>query len=64
MADLKPAYLIHGDDHGAVAERRAGLKALAERQGDAASVEVLDGDGGTPAGVALALSAWFSPKPA
>lgn len=57
MADLKPAYLIHGDDHGAVAERRAGLKALAERQGDAASVEVLDGEGGTPAGVALALSA-------
>jgi DNA polymerase-3 subunit delta len=57
MPELKPAYLIHGDDHGAVAERRAGLKALAERQGDAASVEVLDGDGGTPAGVALALSA-------
>jgi len=57
MSELKPAYLIHGDDHGAVAERRAGLKALAERQGDAASVEVLDGDRGTPAGVALALSA-------
>ena len=57
MADLKPAYLIHGDDHGAVAERRAGLKALAEQQGDAASVEVLDGEAGTPAGVALALSA-------
>ncbi len=57
MPDLKPAYLIHGDDHGAVAERRAGLKALAERQGDAASVEVLDGEAGTPAGVALALSA-------
>jgi DNA polymerase III subunit delta len=57
MADLKPAYLIHGDDHGAVAERRAGLKALAEQGGDAASVEVLDGEAGTPAGVALALSA-------
>jgi DNA polymerase-3 subunit delta len=57
MADLKPAYLIHGDDHGAVAERRAGLKALAEQQGDAASVEVLEGEAGTPAGVALALSA-------
>jgi DNA polymerase III subunit delta len=57
MPDLKPAYLIHGDDHGAVAERRAGLKALAEQQGDAASVEVLDGEAGTPAGVALALSA-------
>jgi DNA polymerase III subunit delta len=57
MAELKPAYLIHGDDHGAVAERRAGLKALAEQQGDAASVEVLDGEAGAPAGVALALSA-------
>ena len=57
MPDLKPAYLIHGDDHGAVAERRAGLKALAEQRGDAASVEVLDGEAGTPAGVALALSA-------
>jgi DNA polymerase-3 subunit delta len=57
MPELKPAYLIHGDDHGAVAERRAGLKALAEREGDAASVEVLDGEAGTPAGVALALSA-------
>jgi DNA polymerase-3 subunit delta len=57
MAELKPAYLIHGDEHGAVAERRANLKALAEQQGDAASVEVLDGESGTPAGVALALSA-------
>jgi DNA polymerase III subunit delta len=57
MPELKPAYLIHGDDHGAVAERRAGLKALAEQQGDAASVEALDGEAGTPAGVALALSA-------
>ena len=57
MPELKPAYLIHGDDHGAVAERRAGLKALAEQQGDAASVEVLEGDAGTPEGVALALSA-------
>ena len=56
MPELKPAYLIHGDDHGAVAERRAGLKALAEQQGDAGSVEVLDGEAGTPAGVALALS--------
>jgi DNA polymerase-3 subunit delta len=57
MAELKPAYLIHGDDHGAVAERRAGLKALAEGGGgDAASAEVLEGDSGTPAGVAQALA--------
>ncbi len=57
MPELKPAYLIHGDDHGAVAERRAGLRALAESQGDAASVEVLVGDAATPSGVAGALAA-------
>jgi DNA polymerase-3 subunit delta len=58
MAVLKPAYLIHGDDHGAVAERRAGLRALAEREGgDAASVELLEGDAATPTGAAQALAA-------
>jgi DNA polymerase III subunit delta len=58
MAELKPAYLIHGDDHGAIAERRAGLRALAEQPGDgAASVELLDGDRATPAAVADALAA-------
>ncbi len=58
MATLKPAYLIHGDDHGAVAERRAGLRALAEAQeGGGASVELLEGDAATPAGVADALAA-------
>ncbi|HWX97128.1 MAG TPA: hypothetical protein VNZ01_09790 [Solirubrobacteraceae bacterium] len=57
MPRLKPAYLIHGDDHGAVAERRAGLRALSEAgDGDAASVELLEGDAGTPAGVAQALA--------
>jgi DNA polymerase III subunit delta len=54
---LKPAYLIHGEDHGAIAERRAGLRALALHEGDAGSVEVLSGEAATPAGVALALSA-------
>jgi DNA polymerase III subunit delta len=57
MPALKPAYLIHGDDHGAVAERRAGLRALAEgEQGAGASVEVLEGEHATPAGVAAALA--------
>jgi DNA polymerase III subunit delta len=56
VSALKPAYLIHGDDHGAVAERRARLRALAEGEGDASSVELLSGDAGTPAGVALALA--------
>jgi DNA polymerase III subunit delta len=53
---LKPAYLIHGDDHGAIAERRSRLKALAESGGDASSVETLSSDDGTPEGVALVLS--------
>jgi DNA polymerase III subunit delta len=56
MAELKPAYLIHGDDHGAVAERRSGLRALAEGDGGNASVELLEGDQATPAGVAAALA--------
>jgi DNA polymerase-3 subunit delta len=57
MAELKPAYLIHGDDHGAVAERRAGLRALAEgAPGGGASAELLEGEGASPAGVATALA--------
>jgi DNA polymerase III subunit delta len=58
MADLKSAYLIHGDDHGAVAERRAGLCALVDEQlGADASVEALSPDEATPAGLARALAA-------
>jgi DNA polymerase III subunit delta len=53
---LKPAYLIHGDDHGAIGERRARLKALAEAEGDAGSVEILTGEEATPEAVALALA--------
>jgi DNA polymerase-3 subunit delta len=54
MPELKPAYLIHGDDHGALAERRAGLRKLAEADGGA---EVLEGEHATPAGAAAALAA-------
>jgi DNA polymerase-3 subunit delta len=57
VAELKPAYLIHGDDHGAVAERRAGLRALAEREGCSDGVEPLEGESATPEGVAGALAA-------
>jgi DNA polymerase-3 subunit delta len=56
-AELKPAYLIHGDDHGAVGERRARLRALAEAAGGGGGVEVLEGDAATPEATALALSA-------
>ena len=56
MAQLKPAYLIHGDDHGAIAERRAALRALAEADSDG-GVELLEGDAASPARVAQALAA-------
>lgn len=56
MPALKSAYLIHGDDHGAIAERRSRLKALAESNGDAGSVEVLSGENGTPEAISLVLS--------
>lgn len=52
---LKPAYLIHGDDHGAIAARRGNLRTVAEAGGG--SVEVLEGDAASPAGVAAALAA-------
>lgn len=57
MAALKPAYLFHGDDHGRVAERRSGLRALAERDGDASALEVLEGEAATPEAAAAALNA-------
>lgn len=57
MVQLRPAYLIHGDDHGAVAERRARLRALVEGDGGSVSVEFLEGEAGSPAAVARALAA-------
>ena len=58
MATLKPVYLIHGDDHGALAARRQGLRALAESgEGAGASVELLEGEDATPESVACALAA-------
>jgi DNA polymerase-3 subunit delta len=62
MPELKPAYLIHGDDHGAFAERRARLRALAEsRSGGAGSFELLEGEAASPAGAARALAAMTLP---
>ena len=43
---FKPAYLIHGDDHGRVGERRARLRALAESESGVGGVEQLEGDAG------------------
>src|SRR4051812_21370826 len=54
---FKAAYLIHGDDHGRIAERRARLRALAEQEGGASGAEVFEGEAATPEAVAAALSA-------
>ena len=57
MPAFKPAYLIHGDDHGRIGERRARLRALAEIEGGTQGVELLEGDAANPDAVAAALSA-------
>jgi DNA polymerase-3 subunit delta len=57
MPTFKAAYLIHGDDHGRIAERRANLRALAEAESGANGVELLEGDAATPEAVAGALNA-------
>jgi DNA polymerase-3 subunit delta len=54
---FKPAYLIHGDDHGRIAERRARLRTLGESVSGANGIEVFEGDQATPDAVAAALSA-------
>jgi len=53
----KPAYLIHGDDHGRIGERRANLRRKAEEEAGAQGVEAFEGDAAAPAAVAAALSA-------
>jgi DNA polymerase-3 subunit delta len=54
---FKPAYLIHGDDHGRIAERRHRLRALAEKESGAQGIELFEGDAATPEAVAGALNA-------
>ena len=44
MPSFRAAYLIHGDDHGRIAERRARLRAMAEAGGRQRGVEVYEGD--------------------
>ena len=57
MATFKPAYLIHGDDHGRIAERRRRLRALAEQASGTQGIEVFEGEQATPEAVASALNA-------
>ena len=57
MPAFKAAYLIHGDDHGRIAERRMRLRAMAEAESGTAGVEVFENDACTADAVAGALSA-------
>jgi len=59
---LKPAYLIHGNDHGALAERHARLRRLGESgEAGAGGVELLEGEAATPPSVAGTLRAMTFP---
>ncbi|MDQ6834990.1 MAG: DNA polymerase III subunit delta [Actinomycetota bacterium] len=57
MPSFRPAYLIHGDDHGRIAERRARLRALAESISGAEGLELFEGEAATPDTIARALDA-------
>jgi DNA polymerase-3 subunit delta len=57
MPSFRPAYLICGDDHGRIGERRTRLRAMAEQESGAGGVELLEGDDCTPEAVAHALCA-------
>ncbi len=57
MPTFKDAYLIHGDDHGRIAERRARLRELAESISGAQGIELFEADDAAPDTVAGALNA-------
>ena len=54
---FEPAYLVHGDDHGRVAERRGRLASLAAEVSGAQGVEAFDASQSLPGEVASALGA-------
>ena len=55
VPSFKAAYLIHGDDHGRIGERRARLRAMAEAESGQNGVEVFEADACTADAVAAAL---------
>ncbi len=57
MPSFKTSYLIHGDDHGRIAERRARLRGVAEAESGTNGVELFEAEACTPEAVAGALSA-------
>ena len=57
MPAFRAAYLIHGDDHGRIAERRANLRTMAETAAGTAGVEVYENEACTSANIIGALTA-------
>ena len=57
MPSFKAAYLIHGDDHGRIGERRTRLRAMAEAETGSSGVEVFEAEACTPEAIVGALSA-------
>jgi DNA polymerase III subunit delta len=57
VPSFKPAYLIHGDDHGRIGERRARLRAMAEAESGQSGVELFEGDACTAEAITGALTA-------
>jgi DNA polymerase-3 subunit delta len=57
VASFRTAYLILGDDHGRITERRSRLRAMAEAESGTAAVQLLEGDACTPDAVVAALTA-------
>ena len=57
MAAFKSIYLIHGDDHGRIAERRGRLRTVAEGESGEGGVEILEGEAASVEGAVAATCA-------
>ena len=57
MAEFAASYLIHGDDHGRIGERRANLRRMAETESGEGGVELLEGAEATAEAAAAAVCA-------
>jgi DNA polymerase-3 subunit delta len=57
VSDLKPAYLVHGDDAVKLDAWRRRVRARADSEGTSATLDVLSGEASTPEALAAATAA-------